>query len=67
MGGAELSLQVVSKRKTNEKQTNDRSSLRLAIHTFACRVTNLSAAFSSVSIFLQNAKRVTDRPSSARE
>jgi hypothetical protein len=35
--------------------------------TLACRPTNLSAAFSSVSVFLQNANRVTDFPNSGRE
>jgi hypothetical protein len=36
-------------------------------HTCACNVTSLSAAFSKVSIFLQNANLVTDRPNSGRE
>ena len=35
--------------------------------TLACKVTNLSAAFSSVSVFLQKANRVTELPNSGFE
>jgi hypothetical protein len=52
MAGAELSRQVVNNRKTN-----DRSSLRFAIHTLVCWVTKVSESYVESEPFQDEERR----------